>query len=124
MITLGPFRTKGCFIFWKIEGRGIVGNRAIVKPKDQNVGVYLHWNGGIDFVTAFLEYCKLKDYRDFEGKNADGYGLSRFCQVVSNFFSGTTSIGIETDVKEAEDYAKWMDNGICIADGWDTRSRR
>ena len=101
-----------------------MGNRAIAKPKDQNVGVYLHWNGGIDSVTAFLEYCKLKDYRDFGGKNADCYGLARFCQVVSNFFGGTTSIGIETDVKETEDYAKWMDNGIYIVDGWDTRSRR
>lgn len=100
-----------------------MGNRAIVKPKDQNVGVYLHWNGGIDSVTAFLEYCKLKDYRDFGGKNADDYGLARFCQVVSNFFGGTTSIGIETDVKETEDYAKWMDNGIYTVDGWDISKR-
>ena len=50
-------------------------NRAIVKPKDQNVGVYLHWNGGIDSVTAFLEYCKLKDYRDFGGKMQMVMGL-------------------------------------------------
>ena len=101
-----------------------MGNSAIVKPKDQNVSVYLHWNGGIDSVTAFLEYCKLKGYRDFGGKNADGYGLARFCQVVSNFFGGTTSIGIETDVKGTEDYTKWMDNGIYIVDRLDTRSRR
>lgn len=100
-----------------------MGNRVIVKPKDQNVGVYLHWNGGIDAVTAFLEYCKLKDYRDFVGKNSDGYGLARFCQVVSNFFGGTTSIGIETDVKETEDYTKWMDNGIYTVDGWDISKR-
>lgn len=74
-------------------------------------------------MTAFLEYCKLKDYRDFVGKNADGYGLARFCQVVSNFFGGTTSIGIETDVKETEDYAKWMDNGIYIVDRLDISKR-
>lgn len=100
-----------------------MGNRAIVKPKDQNVGAYLHWNGGIDSVTAFLEYCKLKDYRDFGGKNADGYGLARFCQVVGNFFGGTTSIGIETDVEETEEYAKWMDNGIYVIDGWNISKR-
>ena len=95
----------------------------IVFEDNKELGLYLHWNGGIDSVTAFLEYCKLKDYRDFGGKNADGYGLARFCQVVSNFFGGTTSIGIETDVKETEDYAKWMDNGIYIVDGWDISKR-
>ena len=51
-------------------------------------------------MTAFLEYCKLNDYRDFGGKNADGYGLARFCQVVSNFFGGTTSIGIAITICE------------------------
>lgn len=100
-----------------------MGNRAIVKPKGQDVGVYLHWNGGIDSVTAFLEYCKLKQYRDFGGKYADGYGIARFCQVVGNFFGGSTSIGIETDIKETKEYADWIDNGIYIIDGWDIVER-
>lgn len=92
-----------------------MGNRAIVKPIDQNVGVYLHWNGGVESVTAFLEYCKLKNYRAFN----DSYGIARFCQVVGNFFGGGLSIGLETDVTESEEYAKWMDNGIYVVDGWD-----
>lgn len=96
-----------------------MGNRAVVKPVGKNAGVYLHWNGGIDSVTAFLEYCKLKGYRDFGGEFADGYGLARFCQVVGNFFGGGLSIGIETDIDESEDYAEWIDNGIYIVDGWD-----
>lgn len=96
-----------------------MGNRAIVKPKDRNIGVYLHWNGGIDSVTAFLEYCKLKGYRDFGGEFADGYGIARFCQVVGNFFGGGLSIGIESGVEETEEYAEWMDNGIYVIDGWD-----
>lgn len=96
-----------------------MGNRAIVKPIDRNVGVYLHWNGGIESVTAFLEYCKLKEYRDFGGEYSDGYGIARFCQVVGNFFGGGLSIGIETDVEESEEAAEWMDNGMYIIDGWD-----
>lgn len=100
-----------------------MGNRAIVKPKNKNVGVYLHWNGGIDSVTAFLEYCKLKGYRDFGGDFSDGYGIARFCQVVGNFFGGGLSVGIETDVKETEEYAEWMDNGIYVIDGWNICKR-
>lgn len=100
-----------------------MGNRAIVKPIDKNIGVYLHWNGGIESVAAFLEYCKLKDYRDFGGKNSDGYGIARFCQVVGNFFGGGLSIGIETDVTESEEAAEWMDNGIYVIDGWDIARR-
>ena len=100
-----------------------MGNRAIVKPKGRDVGVYLHWNGGIDSVTAFLEYCKLKEYRAFGGVFADGYGIARFCQVVGNFFGGGLSIGIETGVKETKEYAEFIDNGIYIIDGWDIVDR-
>lgn len=100
-----------------------MGNRAIVKPKGKDIGVYLHWNGGIDSVTAFLEYCKLKEHRAFGGKFADGYGIARFCQVVGNFFGGSLSIGIETGVKETKEYAEFIDNGIYIIDGWDVVDR-
>lgn len=92
-----------------------MGNRAVIKPINDNIGVYLHWNGGLDSVTAFLKYCELKGYRDFGGKNADGYGLARFCQVVGNYLGGTTSIGIE-NISIAD--ADYYDNGIYIIDGW------
>lgn len=91
-----------------------MGNRAIVKPEGKNIGVYLHWNGGVDSVTAFLKYCELKGYRSFD----DSYGLARFCQVVGNFFGGGLSVGIETDVRETKEYAEWMDNGIYVVKGW------
>lgn len=38
-----------------------MGNRAIIKGKNQALGVYVHWNGGYDLVNAFCIYCKLKD---------------------------------------------------------------
>lgn len=102
-----------------------MGNRCLIVPKGQeNLGVYLHWNGGVDSVTAFLEYCKIKDYRPFGGKNADGYGIARFCQVVGNYFGGGLSIGIEAITTElTEDYADAYDNGIYIIDGWEICKR-
>lgn len=102
-----------------------MGNRCLIVPKGQeNLGVYLHWNGGVDSVTAFLEYCKIKDYRPFGGKNADGYGIARFCQVVGNYFGGGLSIGIEAITTElTEDYAEAYDNGIYIIDGWEICKR-
>ena len=77
-----------------------MGNRSIIKPKDKNIGVYLHWNGGIDSVTAFLKYCELRRFRSLD----DTYGMARFCQVVGNFFGGSLSIGIETDIDESKVY--------------------
>lgn len=87
-------------------------NRAIIKPEGKNIGVYLHWNGGIDSVTEFLKYCELKRFRSFD----DAYGMARFCQVVGNFFGGTLSIGIEEYVTENDDM--YLDNGIYIVKGW------
>ncbi len=93
-----------------------MGNRAIVKPEGKNIGVYLHWNGGVDSVTAFLKYCELRGFRSFSD---DSYGIARFCQVVGNFFGGDLSIGVETDIGETEADAEWMDNGIYIVKDWE-----
>ncbi len=91
-----------------------MGNRAIVKPVNKNIGVYLHWNGGIDSVTAFLKYCELKRFRAFD----DAYGMARFCQVVGNFFGGGLSLGIEEYVGETYRDADCLDNGIYVVEGW------
>ncbi len=94
-----------------------MGNRAIIKPINSNIGVYLHYNGGIGSVTGFLKYCEMRGFRSFGGDRADGYGLARFCQVVGNFFGGTLCLGIcETGDNEKD--AKGIDNGIYVVDGW------
>lgn len=97
-----------------------MGNRAIVKPVGKNIGVYLHWNGGRDSVEAFLTYCKLKGFRSFD----DSYGLARFCQVVGNYFGGSLSMGIMTDVYMTEDDASGLDNGIYEVKDWEIVGRR
>ena len=73
-----------------------MGNRAVITTKENfennGVGIYLHWNGGYDSVSAFLKYCELKGYRS---PDSDNYGWARLCQVIGNFFGGTLSIGID-----------------------------
>jgi len=98
-----------------------MGNRAVITTlhnyNNDGVGVYLHWNGGRDSVEAFLEYMKLKRYRT---PDTDCYGWARLCQVIGNFFGGTTSIGIDTvnnlDIHNG-------DNGVYIINGWDIVGR-
>jgi len=98
-----------------------MGNRAVITTeenfKNNGVGVYLHWNGGRDSVTAFLTYCKLKGYRAPEN---DCYGWARLCQVVGNFFGGTTSVGIDTvDRLDCDNY----DNGVYLIKNWEIVGR-
>lgn len=92
-----------------------MGNRAIIKAKgNDNKAVYLHWNGGRDSVEAFLKYCELRDFRDFE----DDYGMARFCQVVGNYFGEDgLSIGV-TDSVESHG-----DNGVYVVEGWNIVDR-
>ena len=95
-----------------------MGNRAIIKAPNGHIGVYLHWNGGRDSVSAFLQYCKLKGYRPPE---TDGYGWARLAQVIGNFFGGTLSVGIVelTGVGDGEG----CDNGTYVVKDWEIIAR-
>lgn len=94
-----------------------MGNRAVITTAEQQIGVYLHWNGGRDSVEAFLAYCKLKGYRPPE---QDNYGWARLCQVIGNFFGGIYSLGI--DKFEKLDYDNW-NNGTYIIKNWEIEDR-
>ena len=99
-----------------------MGNRAVITTKENfennGVGIYLHWNGGYDSVSAFLKYCELKGYRT---PDTDDYGWARLCQVIGNFFGGSTSIGINTvDKLDCDNY----DNGVYIIKGWEIVDRK
>jgi len=99
-----------------------MGNRAVITTKENfennGVGVYLHWNGGYDSVSAFLKYCELKGYRT---PDKDNYGWARLCQVIGNFFGGSTSIGIDVVNKlDCDNY----DNGVYIIEGWEIVDRK
>ena len=93
-----------------------MGNRAIITTQndfDNNgIGVYVHWNGGYDSVSAFLKYCELRGFRPPE---EDGYGWARLCQIIGNYFGGDLSIGIDTLNKLP---LKYCDNGVYIIEKW------
>jgi hypothetical protein len=99
-----------------------MGNRAVITSKENfennGIGIYLHWNGGRDSVEAFLKYCELKGYRS---PTDDNYGWARLCQVIGNFFGGSTSIGI--DVVNNLDCDNW-NNGVYIIEGWEIVDRK
>lgn len=102
-----------------------MGNRAVItasKAKDvaksNDIGVYLHWNGGRDSVEAFLTYCEFKEFRS---PSDDNYGWARLCQVIGNFFGGGNSIGI--DNCRRLDCNNW-DNGVYVIEGWEIVGRQ
>lgn len=94
-----------------------MGNRARIITENHDLGVYLHWNGGYDSVSAFLKYCELKGYA---APDKDGYGWARLCQVIGNFFGGTNSVGIYPCCDE---FLSTEDNGVYVIRGWEIVDR-
>lgn len=96
-----------------------MGNRAVITAsksrdvaKSNDIGIYLHWNGGRDSVEAFLKYCELKRYRS---PSEDNYGWARLCQVIANYFGGETGVGIDNCCHLDCDNGN---NGVYIIEGW------
>lgn len=111
-----------------------MGDRAVITTKDKEVGVYLHWDGDVTSVTAFLTWCKLRGLRAPEN---DSYGWARLCQVIANYIEGCNyaaaqtfgdtvsftglSIGVGR-YEHMEGAADW-DNGTYIIEGWEIVDR-
>ena len=102
-----------------------MGNRAVITTSrdhdiasSDDIGVYVHWNGGRDSVEAFLTYCRMKGYRYPE---QDNYGWARLCQVIGNFFGGANSVGIDKCRNLDCDNG---DNGVYIIEKWKIVGRK
>lgn len=96
-----------------------MGNRAVITASksryvagSNDIGVYLHWNGGRDSVEAFLKYCELAGFRS---PTHDNYGYAGLVRVISNYFGDGLSLGI--DKCSSLDCDNW-DNGVYIIEGW------
>jgi hypothetical protein len=93
-----------------------MGNRAVIAFNNtpHSVGVYLHWNGGPESVLAFLAAAKELHVRGDD----EQYFLARFCQIIGNFFSGTSSLGIGTlshlDCDNGDNGLYIIDSGLNI----------
>jgi hypothetical protein len=104
-----------------------MGNRAVITTRcnnaeeSNNIGIYLHWNGGRDSIEAFLKYCKIKKFRCPED---DNYGWARLCQVIANYFgsdNGGLSVGIGKCCNlDCNNY----DNGVYIVEDWEIIDRQ
>lgn len=91
-----------------------MGNRAVITasqvPK-KGFGIYLHWNGGIESVQAFLDVAKARGFRD--PSYDESYGMARLCGLIHEFFGvdTDTSLGIGTlDKLDCDNY----DNGVYV----------
>jgi len=82
-----------------------MGNRATVAFPDLGLQVYLHWNGGLESVCAFLKYAEDVQLR------TDDYFVSRFCQIIGNFMGGKLSLGV-TPLLKGEKPNDPGDNGV------------
>lgn len=98
-----------------------MGNRAFITTENKELGIYLHWNGGYDSVSAFLKYCELRRFRSPE---VDGYGWARLAQVISNFFGREgLSIGIEKYTTDEGMVGMADDNGVYVIKKWEIVDR-
>lgn len=61
-----------------------MGNRAVITTapySGNNVGIYLHWNGGRASVEAFLQAAKDLGYRS-PGYGSDSYGIAGLAGLI------------------------------------------
>ena len=72
-----------------------MGNRAVITLAPfglDNIGIYVHWNGGPESIAAFLGAAQRLNMRTPE--QDPQYAMARLTQVIANYFGGSTSIGI------------------------------
>lgn len=116
VVTFGNMKDIEKYLIPSKDGRAI---RGFVDENPHRIGVYLHWNGGNDSITAFTEVCRRLGFR---GPVSDCYGIARFVQVVANFFgNGGLSVGVDTlDRLDCDNY----DNGVYVVnDDWEIIGR-
>ena len=97
-----------------------MGNRAVIAFESMpSIGVYVHWNGGVESVLAFLEAAKQR------GRTPGGdptYALACLVRVIGEFFGrGGDSVGVGP--LEILDTDNW-DNGLYwVGSNWEITRR-
>lgn len=92
-----------------------MGNSAYVvfegKDKHRSPAIYLHWNGSAESIYPFLDALQRYNAR---GALDPSYAAARFTQIVSNYFGGTLSIGLENTPESIDELAGVGDNGLYV----------
>ena len=102
-----------------------MGNRAVIafENKPDAVGVYVHWNGGVESVLAFCHAAKSMGARSPNGDNTYAMaGLIRAITLFMHYNPGELlSMGVGTvGGLDCDNY----DNGLFIIDGdWNIKER-
>lgn len=89
-----------------------MGNRAVIAlgTSPSSVGIYLHWNGGVESVKAFLDATRTLT----KSRGPDmQYLPARLVQVIGNYLGGSLSLGIGRVSELDTDNG---DNGTYIVD--------
>ena len=92
-----------------------MGDRAVITTRrdfeNNGIGVYLHWNGTINEVSAFLKYCAMRRFRSVDSDSSYAY---------ANTIGGGLSVGVGLlrDL-DCDNY----DNGTYIIEGWEIVDR-
>ena len=89
-----------------------MGNRAVITTPDNPVGIYVHWNGGIESVLGFTHAAQALGVRS--PTSDPTYFLARLSQIIGNFFGGTTSVGVGLVSKLDS-----SDNGVWVVHNFD-----
>ena len=95
-----------------------MGNRAVVTTKsatgfcEDSMGLYVHWNGGKDSITAFLKYCEMQGFKSPE---IDSQSWQRMQQVILNYNEGKSTV--QVDICKNLDCDN-MDNGVYMIENW------
>ena len=100
-----------------------MGNRAVITASENKsgIGIYLHWNGGISSVVAFLDAAKERGYRDPVSDTT--YAMARLTGLIHEFIGieKSTSLGINT--LDKLDCDNW-DNGVyVVGENWELVKR-
>jgi hypothetical protein len=91
-----------------------MGNRAVITAstsKTEGIGIYVHWNGGLESILAFLKACEVRGFRTPDGDET--YATARLCGLIHEFM-GTwedASLGIGTLQQLDTDNG---DNGVYV----------
>lgn len=107
-----------------------MGNRAVItasKSLTEGVGIYLHWNGGLESVQAFLDVANARGFRDPSGDET--YAMARLVGLIHEFFGTQESVSLGIGMLSQLDCNN-HDNGVYvigkdwkIVDRWGKGSR-
>lgn len=100
-----------------------MGNRAVITTapySDDNVGIYVHWNGGRASVEGFLKAAKELGYRS-PGTDRS-YALAGLAGLIWSYL-GTEGLSVGIDLCKNLDTDNG-DNGVYLIDGdWEIVGR-